>query len=115
MRHVINKITSGHGVLADCWEVNSSSFKKNPDGTYTASGNVSLFYNHQAQLDEKVILDNAIFNFKLTVQEIVGDTEKAIYDRLLLSNIVDGVEMNTLQTSHSGQVTLVGGVYHELI
>ena len=115
MRRIIKSITTGHGVVADCWEVNNVSVRLNSDKTgYVASGNVSLYVNHQAQLDQKVILDNATFNFDMTIAEVVSDTEKAIYDKLLLANIVDGVETNTLQTSHSGTVSLVGGVYHEL-
>ena len=116
MRHIIKSITSGHGVTCDTWEVNSVSTRLKPGKNgYIATGNVSLYLNHQAQIDSKVILDNATFSVEISFVELLaGDPEKKIYEKLLLSNVVDGVETNTLQTSHSGTVSLVGGVYNEL-
>jgi hypothetical protein len=102
MLHIQKEITSGHGVTCNCWQVTDVSFRDNEDGTFTAKGNLRLFVDHAAMVAKKVLIDNSQWCFSdLTLAEINANTLAVIYSKLLTSKV---------QTSHSGEVDLTGGI-----
>lgn len=124
MSNIIKSITTNHHVQAEYWAINNLKEIEDNNKTIGYSFNVSLYVNKKAFEAGAELLDNAVVEYTdFTRAEFTLDHKQAIAIRLTTPKPVtrtetleDGTEQevteesNTISTSHSGQVTLVGGI-----
>lgn len=126
MAYVTKQIETGHGVIADCWWVKMAG---PPDfdeatGFYTLSANIHLYASVAARDSGKVLLDNGQVSYSNIMEAefdaiqggVADKTVGVLYTRLLtpvmgVDEEGNAVNTNYFSTSHSGSVTLVGGVF----
>ena len=105
--YLIKNITTGYGLDAAVWEINTVTVKRVED-TYHAWGNISLYFSDASRIAGSSILDNCLFHFTdLTLEEINSNTLAHLYNRVVSSNIINDVETNIYPSSISGEISFV--------
>lgn len=72
-----------------------------------------LLYKDQAQraLDHGSHIDSATFSFKVTSEELVGDSQALVYNKIKESILDEqGKETNKFHFTHSGEIGLQGAL-----